>query len=103
MAIDIRGTVIVDVGGKSYTLTQLKASVAYRYLTKIQAQAMHGSEMSADDIKELIVESTGIGRDKYETEFCGKMASLFKLVEEIIEFNYADVFQEGASNEKSKE
>jgi len=34
MAIDIRGTVIVEVGGKSYTLTQLKASVAYRYLNK---------------------------------------------------------------------
>lgn len=102
MAIDIRGTSIVDVGDKSYTLTQLKASTAYRYLGKIKDQALMGTEMSADDVKELIVESTGIGRDKYETEFCGKMGSLFKLIEEIIQFNYADVFQEGVSEEKSQ-
>ena len=99
MAIDIRGTCIVDIGDKSYTLTQLKASTAYRYLSKIKDQALSGTEMSADDVKELIVESTGISRDKYETEFCGKMALLFKLMEEIIQYNYADVFQEGVSEE----
>jgi hypothetical protein len=99
MAIDIRGSTIVDIGDKSYTITQLKASTAYRYLNKIKDQATLGNDMSADDIKELIVESTGISRDKYELEFCGKMGALLKLTQEIVEYNYADVFQEGVSEE----
>lgn len=99
MAIDIRGSTIVDIGDKSYTITQLKASTAYRYLNKIKDQATLGNDMSADDIKELIVESTGISRDKYELEFCVKMGALLKLTQEIVEYNYADVFQEGVSEE----
>lgn len=102
MAIAVREQLIVDVGDKSYTLTQLNASLAYRYLSKIKKQA-EGIEMSAEDIKELIVESTGISRDKYEKEFSGKMLSLYKLVEEIIEFNYADVFQQDVSEDPAQE
>lgn len=102
MAIEIRQQLIVDIGEKSYTLTQLNASLAYQYLGKIRKQA-EGIEMSPEEVKNLIVESTGMSRDKYEKEFSGKMLSMFKLVEEIIEFNYADVFQQDVSEEPAQE
>lgn len=102
MSIDVRKTLIVDVGDKSYTLTELNASLAYRYLNKIR-KVQEGIELSAEDVKELITESTGIHRDKYEREFSGKMMNLFKLIEEIVEFNYSDVFQKDASDEEVQE
>lgn len=101
MAANIRESRIVDIGESTYTLVQLKATLAYRYLSKIKDQAMNGVEMSAEDIKDLIVESTGMSKEKYELEFCGKMTSIFKLVEEIIQFNYPDVFQQGVSEEEA--
>ena len=97
MAIAIRETRIVEVGGKEFTLTALKATSAYKFMSKLQ-------DMGADDIKDYVVESTGMSKDAYETEFSGRgLLNLLNLVREITEFNFSEVFQELVSEEDQPE
>ena len=87
-------TTVVDVGDKTYTLTALKGRIAYRYMEKLKKAAIEGVELSEDDMVDLICQSLNWKVEKFDLEFSANISSMLKLVEEIIEFNYADVLQE---------
>lgn len=91
MSLSIRQTKIVDVGDKSYTLTQLPATKAYKYYKKLASEGL--DSLNEEEIKSLIIESTQMLPATYEIEFSGKLMSLITLTGNIIEFNFADVFQ----------
>jgi len=81
---------------KTYPMTLLPASVGFKYFSKID----NPMGLESDEIKELVCISLNMKADKFEKEFAGKMGAIFTIVKEIIEFNYADVFQELDSDEQ---
>lgn len=110
----------IEIDGVKYTLTQFKAMKGLGYQKKLAkillpiiSEIVKGEEVatnafgaalgklseSLDElepefIKELIVEgaSKGSMAINFDLEFAGKYVSLFKLVQEIIEYNFKDVF-----------
>lgn len=95
----IRKTLVVDVGGKNYTITALKATLGLKYFKKLSTAGL--DSLDENEIKELICESTGLSSDKFELEFSGDMLGLLKLTGEIINLNFEDVFQ-GLDSEESE-
>lgn len=110
MSIQTRKTRTVDVTfqeetgsvEKQYRLVRLPATKAYEYFLKVTSEAGVAS-FTANEIKDLVVASLEIDPKKYEIEFSGQMMALLKLVNDIVEFNFEDVFQGLASVEQSTE
>lgn len=110
MSIQVRKTRNVDItfqeeGGaveKEFRLVRLPATKAYEYFLKVTSEGGVAS-FTANEIKDLVVLSLEIDAKKYEVEFSGQMMALLKLVNEIVEFNFEDVFQGLASAEQSTE
>ena len=95
--MNIRETRIIDITDKegnvkSYTVTKLPATKANKVYKKLATSGM--DSLDEDDVKSLIVESCAMKPETFEYEFSGRMVALYKLVGEILQFNFEDVFQE---------
>lgn len=95
--MNIRETRIIDITDKegnvkSYTVTKLPATKANKIYKKLASQGM--DSLDEEDVKLLVVESCSMQPNAFEFEFSGKMVALYKLVGEILQFNFEDVFQE---------
>lgn len=84
----------VDVT-ESFAVTQLGGRSGNKYWNKILRQ-----EMDDDGTVSLICESLSITEKQFDERFAGKTACIRKLLDEIIEFNYSDLFLELGLEEK---
>ncbi len=108
-----KGETVVE----SYQLTQLNAQSGIKYMKKVQkvilpvwAEASKSKdvtiadiilkasekldELDEKDIVGLVCESLSIAPTQFDAKFNGKYVVLFKLLKEIIFFNFEDVFTE---------
>ena len=103
-----------DVVKETYTVTKLNATSGVKYFKIVQKLIVpillrqEGSTMAdllklasekindldESDVKSLVVESIGITPAQFELEFSGKLFTLYKLLQEIVFFNFEDVFTE---------
>lgn len=116
MALKIRQTKLIELGDETYTVVQLGATNSNKVLKQLQkiilpvfsqlalSEGQFTPELisvlsekleNLDEelIKSVICESCNMQPQKYETEFAGRMLSLYELLWEILWFNYEDVFQ----------
>lgn len=105
----------VEIGGKIYTITKLPATKGLKYQkyflkvlgpAYIEAQKSehstmadvlakvieHLDEIDEEKLKGLVVDSEVVSAARFDLEFSGNLLNLFKLIKEIVFFNYEDVF-----------
>lgn len=85
----------VDVT-ESFPITQLPATVGLKFIKKF-ASGVEG--LKDEDMVDLICVSLSITQKQFEDRFTGKLPCIIKLVNEIISFNFEDVFTELDSEE----
>lgn len=113
--LPVRKQKTVTVCGQEQTITKFPATKSVRYqrhLLKVAGPAFIESQKAEDTtiadvfakflenldyldeevMRNMVVESIGISPAKFETMFSGETVELFKVLKEIVFFNYHDVF-----------
>lgn len=88
----------VVVNGEEYKIVAFPAMVALDYQYKM------GQGVTPELIQEMVLRSCsqyGVAMDKktFDQKFSGKIPSLMKLFEEVLEFNFTDPLDESDSEE----